>query len=1052
MKYNTNKLKESIEFISVLDNININYKKQGKNHIVSCPFHDEKTPSCMIDNNKNTFHCFGCNESGDIITFIEKYYNLSFMDAVKWLVREFNLENIIEENEEERFKRNEKENGLNLMNKVKKKYHTNLLGNEKALEYLHSRGITMETIQKFEIGYAPDEFNYIVQYAKEHQEFDLAVKCGLILVNERNRDFFINRIIIPIHDRYGQCIAFGGRIWEEKQEVKKEPKYINSPETYLYEKNKVLYGLNHARNEIRKKNEVILVEGYFDVMRSHQENLQNIVASCGTSITEEQIKILISISNSVIMAGDNDKAGQKSIKTNIDEFYKLGMSRLEIVQWSDKIKDIDDFWTNNGTIENLYNSKMDALEWLVQDLTSKNPNLYEMNALVDKLALLISYIKEEFIRDSKIVLLGKLMKVKPKIIDTIVKKHLKEQQTEQDSNQIKYPSFFTKENIDEMEKHGFAFILVKDNASITGIYFKNSDNAIIRISNFVLKPLYHVKNSNIELNKRLFIVENHNDVEVIEFESGTITSTEKFTVIVNSKNNFMWFGTTFQLKKVMVILCENINRCFELRTLGWQNEGFFAYNDLLFQDGELIPLNEYGIGKINDKLYYSPSQSIIYKDKRDDSDEFESINIIKYNKSKISFEEWCELMNKVYPDHGKYAILYIFICIFRDIVLKIDGSCPHLYAWGIPGSGKSKFMESINSFFYVKQKTFSLHNGTDYALSRFLEVFKNCFCYLNEVDDSKVPSNRIQILKGAYDNEGRQRGKIGSKNMTETMKVNSALGLSGQRVISNDDNALAMRCIVRGFLILEDELIPDEQRNKFAYLKKLEEEGGFNSLIMDIIKERDYFENNYSQTFSEVFDEIRQNISDKKYFWSERIARNYCYLLTMHKLAQDKFKLPFSFDNMKLEIIEEIHKATKLHSSTDDLSKFWRIVSNSIRNEDILKGLDFTIEEIQGEFKLDGKIKTYEKPTRLLFIRLSHAHMHYRNSLKKETNEIGMEYHVLSKYFVNKIYFEGTLNQKRFTGFNKNSKSKKSMNSSCHVFNYDTLKSLGYNLNYTEGN
>lgn len=708
-----------------------------------------------------------------------------------------------------------------------------------------------------------------------------------------------------------------------------------------------------------------------------------------------------------------------------------------------------------SAIERLNELKQDAIHWKAKYLIQRaGDNRAKMQQSVDDICLTLSLIKKDFTRSEYIKDVSKFFGQKSKYFQDEVNRIIKNNQDDFDEdfeskeNNYKFPKFLDQDNIDELFKNGFTMVYKEGDRHATGIWVP-SGNAVRSISNFTIKPLFHVWSQNVNENKKLFEVKNAYETAVLDFETGSTISVDRFSATINAKHNFMWTGNLLELKKLMEYLGYHVQRCEEVKILGWQPEGFFAYPDKFLSNEEIIELDEYGIGAHNERLYFSPSRSVIYKHARQDDNQYETLAFLNYQQSPITFEKWANLMCKAYPENGKYAVSYAFICLFRDVVLKVDGNCPHLYVWGSPGSGKSKMMESLVALFFYPTRSFQLNSGTDFALSRFLEVFRNTFHFLNELDDSTVKPLWLQWLKGAYDNEGRERGKGGSKNMTEVMKVNSAIGLAGQKIVNVDDNALPMRCIIRNFKTIIPEKLPKDQMDSYNELKKYESDGGFNSLLIDILRHRKYFAKEYANTFAEIFVEARKQIQKKNLRWSERIARNYCYLLAMVKLAQEKFELPFNYNSMFEEVIDQIHEITTMITGTDATSEFWRILNLLADQRKLIRGLHYKIEYRSGNISLYNN-KEYFTPEvkRLLFLRLSTCHSYFKQHYRSETGREGINIKSLESYMETKEYFIGNIQSVRFEGRPAGSNEKQSLVSSCYVFDYDAMEKSGYFLDF----
>lgn len=302
-----------------------------------CPFHNERTPSMSISKAKGIYKCFGCGASGDGVTFVMKYDQLDFFEAINKLAKRYNInleyDKTIDPDTTE--KQNKKAEVQSILRAAEDKYYKNvfnLIGNysltkaltprsdnqEEVIKYLYSdRNLTIDSIIKWKIGYAPDEWRFLTDILVDKGLFEPAREIGLVQNSKgKNFDTFRNRIIIPIHDHYGNIVGFGGR--KLNDENKDNPKYINSADSFVYNKEKLLFGLHHAQRAIKALGFAILTEGYFDVISMHQNGLENTIASCGTALTNLQAKLLRKYTSEVYIMYDGDEAGKKATLKAID--------------------------------------------------------------------------------------------------------------------------------------------------------------------------------------------------------------------------------------------------------------------------------------------------------------------------------------------------------------------------------------------------------------------------------------------------------------------------------------------------------------------------------------------------------------------------------------------------------------------------------------------------------------------------------------------------------------------------------------------------------------
>ncbi|MCC7507371.1 MAG: DNA primase [Saprospiraceae bacterium] len=298
----------------------VSLRRRGVNLIGLCPFHHEKTPSFNVNPTRNIFKCFGCGKAGDAVTFLREHEQFTYPEALRWLAKKYNIE--IEEVEltPEQRAADQMAESLYIVNDFALKHFQEQLfdtdeGKSVALQYFRQRGLREETIRTFGLGYAPDLRDLLLQRARATgHSVELLKKTGLSSA-DGSRDFFRGRVMFAIHNLSGKVAAFAGRTMSNDKTV---PKYINSPETEIYVKNKTLYGAYQAKKAIRQQDECILVEGYMDVISLYQAGIENVVASSGTSLTEGQLNLIRRNTNNLKILYDGDPAGIKAALRGLD--------------------------------------------------------------------------------------------------------------------------------------------------------------------------------------------------------------------------------------------------------------------------------------------------------------------------------------------------------------------------------------------------------------------------------------------------------------------------------------------------------------------------------------------------------------------------------------------------------------------------------------------------------------------------------------------------------------------------------------------------------------
>lgn len=322
MSSNVEQIKDKLDIVDVLASY-IKVEKSGINFKARCPFHNEKTPSFFISPSRQSFYCFGCGEKGDIFSFVEKFEGLDFKGALETLADRAGVElkNIKKEERSD-----EKDRLFEIMEAATRFFEEALTKNQTSIDYLNKRRLSKESISKWRLGFAKDEWRSLHDHLLRHGfTKDEMLAAGLIKKvdgESKYYDTFRCRIMFPISDSAGRVIAFSGRTLKEDD---KTPKYLNSPETRLFYKSEVLYGFNVAKNHIRKVDYSVLVEGQMDLLMSHQAGILNTVASSGTALSPLHVQKIQKLSNRVIIAYDSDPAGEKASRRAAELALSLGM-------------------------------------------------------------------------------------------------------------------------------------------------------------------------------------------------------------------------------------------------------------------------------------------------------------------------------------------------------------------------------------------------------------------------------------------------------------------------------------------------------------------------------------------------------------------------------------------------------------------------------------------------------------------------------------------------------------------------------------------------------
>lgn len=442
-QHSIQQIQSRIDIIDIIGSF-VKLKKRGANYLGVCPFHNEKTPSFTVSPSKEIYKCFGCGKSGNAIGFLMEHEKYSYTEALRWLANKYNIE--LEETEvsPEYKAQLAVADSLYIINQFARDYFSRQLheteeGRDIALAYLRERGFRDDIIQKFQLGYSPQTRDSFTRAALEAQyNPDLLVKSGLVAHREESYyDNYRGRIIFPVHNQSGKVLGFGARVIKSND---KAPKYINTPENEIYIKSKILYGAYFARMAIDKHDECLLVEGYTDVISLHQAGIENVVASGGTSLTLDQLRLIKKYSNHLTIIYDGDQAGVKAALRGLDLALEEGLHvRLVLIP---DAEDPDSYVRKVGKeafIDFVKREKKDFILFQLQvALREAGDDIARKADIVNQVSESISRISktEDFTRrQDYIKQVAGILRIDEAGLNDLVNKHIRDKIARQESRQ-----------------------------------------------------------------------------------------------------------------------------------------------------------------------------------------------------------------------------------------------------------------------------------------------------------------------------------------------------------------------------------------------------------------------------------------------------------------------------------------------------------------------------------------------------------------------------------------------------------------------------------------
>ncbi len=436
-------IQSRIDIIEIIGGF-VKLKKRGANYLGLCPFHNEKSPSFTVSSSKEIYKCFGCGRSGNAISFIMEHEKYSYVEALKWLAAKYNVEIEEEYRNPEQRQQQQLADSLFILNKFGQEFFSNALfeteeGRTAGLGYLKERDFREETIRKFQLGYCPEDGMAFSKAAISAQyNPDILQKSGLSVIRDNKTfDNYRGRIIFPIHNQSGKVLGFGARLIRKNDRA---PKYINTPENEIYLKSKLLYGMYFARQAIDKLNECLLVEGYTDVISLHQAGIENVVASGGTSLTIDQLRLVRKYTNNLTIVYDGDSAGIKAASRGLDLALEEGLN-VKLVIIPDN-EDPDSYVKRIGSAafrDFIDQSRKDIILFQLEiALKDAGNDSSKKSAVVNQIAESIARINkaEDFTRQQDYIQrCSELLKIDEGGLTALVNKHIRERLQVQERKQ-----------------------------------------------------------------------------------------------------------------------------------------------------------------------------------------------------------------------------------------------------------------------------------------------------------------------------------------------------------------------------------------------------------------------------------------------------------------------------------------------------------------------------------------------------------------------------------------------------------------------------------------
>jgi hypothetical protein len=777
-----------------------------------------------------------------------------------------------------------------------------------------------------------------------------------------------------------------------------------------------------------------LVEGQFDVLamqtytdKKGRHPFLNTVASSGTAFTEEHAEFLKKYCNTARVVMDGDAAGIRAANKTLLLLIKAGFFVQVAILPDDADPD-----SYEGDLGELMNTKTkDGFEFVADQIMANKVLQSDKIKATQELEEILADIPDASVRNNYTAWAAKTYEVSKVQVEKNIKKILIQKSEEDEDKRFKIPKGGS---MDDLERYGFVEVY-NHQKQTTGYYFPSNSNELRQQSNFVVIPLLHIYSRTSDSNKRIFKIKNHLNEAILEVKSKTFVSLTTFEEEVGNEGYYLWDGTKQHFQKLKHKLFPNFKLCYEVAVLGWQPEGFYAFSNGIVSD-RFVEIDNYGVVDHADKGFYFPAFSDIYKSQRSDEDSYVNERYFKFRKSDVTFEKWNKQFIRVFGDNGVIVTAFMVATLFRDVLFGLKSNFPHLFLFGATSRGKSYCARSINEIFFGHQSPFNLSSGTDVGFTRRLSQVRNAPVWFDEYEDS-IDRKRLQLIKAAYDGAGHEKGVKESKNRTEMTKIECSSMFTSQHIPAFDDGAIFNRCLLLTFDVApEDRTKDDKKQGDILYSMQKE---GLSNILVEVLRYRDYIEENISDTMRELEDQLKKDIENQ--FEDEhakivgRLLENYALVFSVVKLLYDKINFDFSYEKGYELVKTNIINQSRMIASTDSLATFWNTVEYLYMDHKIAYNNDFKVEYKICENLLNKQNEPFEwasksaKDQPLIYIRLGRIHPLYMEAHKRQHGETGHGKTALKEYFKNHKAFLGRVKSTRFG----------ETSTSAYVFDYKQL-------------
>lgn len=967
----------NLDIVDVLKTAGVSFTKRGSRLFASCPFHSERTPSFTVTPGKNVYYCHSCKRGGDGIRFYMEKEGMDFFQAVEAIAKANNLhiEYVkAEQSDEQREAALQREATLAVVAQVQKFFYDQLrveMNDEAraAREYVYSRW-NEEFCSTRGIGRAPRNGKVLMEYCKSKAiSEDLLLQSGIFKRDDKSGriyPLFRNRLVIPIHDRFGRIIAFTARyLGDDKAD--NVGKYINSANSLIFDKGDSIFGIDRA-SRCRDAVYYNIVEGAPDVMRLQSIGIENTVATLGTAWTDKQFKQLIKLTQSICFIPDSDPAkdepfgaGFRAVMENGAEAMRKGFDvtvrelpfveepvykaitgeeleaakaelldqkrnaakkagvrpkeRAEITLTDEEIEAIPKEKVGSVILHKndaddyirspeIYASvpEQPFILWLAEKRFSIASSIAEERIVVSDVADLLRHVKEPSITDGYIDALASIHGTAKQWRAAVSRAKGEARQKAANSEP---------KNEQERKKE----LLRQCNLNIIdNCFYTYDEGEAVRLANFYLESLYHIKD---ETNgTRLFrMINRFNEAVEIEFRESELCSLTTFQQRVGSVGNYIWRAKIDKLNNVKEYLYRGTRSAERVRKMGWDSvNGFFAFGNGLFNGERFLAVDDLGIVETApNQSFYIPATSKMYQN-NPEIYQFERL-FVHENRSGIKLYDFAAQLIKVFGDNAKIAFCYLLATLYRDVVFNRTRHFPILNLFGEKGTGKTTLATSLQSFFIHSVDPPNLGVTSIPAMNDRVSQAVNSLVVFDEYKND-LDVRKIAYLKGLWGGGGQTKKNQNTDGMAAQTIISTGIALCGQDK-PTQDMALFTRVL---FLAFSKTSFSKVERDAYEDLVAMCSLGNTH-LTLEVLAHRQLFEKNFSNAYSLTKSELSKIVEGEKIH--DRIFGNWIIPLAAFRTLESVLSLPFSYNDLLTVAVAGMRLQNETAQESSEMGDFW---------------------------------------------------------------------------------------------------------------------------------